>query len=313
MKLLDTTTFASGPAPRTVVCGLWLLLVLFAAAAPLSSLEVTGTFRLGNMAMAETRPETDLTFPGNQYQWGFDLAVRQAITEDFTFASSLERDLVLRNTVYNTLTYRQSFLSIGVGPFFGVFNSRTAILKPGITTSVQLEFPGVAYVLLRSDSTIGGRLVEIGDYTQERSEISAGLYLRNVIMSGVLRTRKYSQKSAADVETVDSLSIYAFETDIFRKNAPYKVLLSFGYHQLVRSFIHPTETVRHTLNSIVLGTKVDVQLTPFLTSTIDLESSMYTFGSDSLLGISNPGPGGYLFRVYAGVTFDTDRIPARQQ
>ena len=204
-----------------------------------------------------------------------------------------------------------SFLRIGVGPFFGLFNSTSSILKPGLSTSVQLEFPGIAYMLFRSDSSIGGRLVEVGDYTQERSDIAVGVYVQNVIMSAVLKSRRFSQKTAADAEILDALSVYAFETDIFRKNAPYKVLLSFGYHQLTRSYIHPTETL-HALNSIVLGTNVDIFLTPYLTTSLNLESSVYSFGSDELLGISNPGPGGYLFRAYVGVTFDTDHLPSRE-
>lgn len=282
-------------------------LLLAGWALPVAALEISGTFRLGNNSFAQDRAETDVTFPGTLDQWGLDLSVKQAITDDFTFSSSLQRELILRNTVYNTLTYRQGFLRIGVGPFFGLFNSPTSILKPGISTSVQLEFAGIAYVLFRSDSSIGGRLVEVGDYTQERSDVSAGLYVKNVIVSGVLQTRKFSQKTAAEVETVDTLSVYALQTDIFRKNAPYKVLLSFGYHQVARSYIHPTETVRHILNSIVLGTRLDLYLTPFVSTTLDLESSMYTFGNGELLGISNPGPGGYLFRLYAGATFDLNR------
>jgi hypothetical protein len=293
--------------------GLALLsLMLLVPLAPLAALEVSVDYRMGSMAFLTNRLETDVTFPGTQFGWGFDVGVTQALAEGFTFASSVERDLVLRNTVYNTLTYQQSFLRIGVGPFFGLFNSTAAVLKPGISTAVQVEFPGVAFVSFRSDSTIGGRLVEVGDYTQERSDISAGFYVRNVIMSGVLQTRTFSQKTAADVETVDSLSIYAFQTDIFRKNAPYKVLLSFGYHQLARSFIHPTETIRQTLNSIVIGTNVDLFLTPYLTALVNLESSVYTFGGDALLGISNPGPGGYLFRASVGVKLNTDRLPAKE-
>jgi hypothetical protein len=235
--------------------------LLLLPVALLPALEVGGTFRLGNMAFAYDREEADTTFAGRELQWGLSLFVRQALTEQFTFSSAFQRDQILRNVAYNTVTFRQSFLRIGVGPFFGVFNSRSAVLKPGISTSVQIEFPGVAYLLFRSDSSIGGRLVEVGDYT------------------------------------------------------PYKVLLSFAYQHLTRSFIHADvdAPVRHALNSIVLGTTLDLYVTPFLTTTVELESSVYTFGGEALLGISNPGPAGYLFRAYAGVTLNTDHIPAQQQ
>lgn len=286
--------------------------LLAAVSSPLSALEITGSFRLGTLGFDAGREESETTFAGDVLQWGAQIGVRQSLSDELSFSSNFDRDLILRNTIYNTLTFRQSFLRLGVGPFFGVLNSTTAILKPGITTLVQVEFPGLAYLLFRSDSTIGGRLVEVLDYTQERSDIAAGLYIGNVIMSANLRSRRFSQKTAAEVETVDALTVYALETDIFRKNAPYKALISFGYHNLTRSFIHPDETIKHTLNSIVLGTSVDIFLTAFLTTSLSLESSIYTFGGGELLGVSNPGPGGYLFRTYVGVTFDTDRLPARE-
>jgi hypothetical protein len=303
---------ATRPVLPAVLAAL-LSVLLAGPAMPAGALEISGTFRLGNMSFAEDRAEDDVDFAGDQYQWGAELAVTQAISEDLTFSSSIRRELVLRNTVYNMLTYRQSFVRVGVGPFFGLFNSTASILKPGISTSVQLDFPGVAYVLFRSDSSIGGRLVEIGDYTQERSDISAGFYARNVIVSAVLETRRFSQKTGADAETVDTLSIYALQTDIFRKNAPYKVLLSFGYHQLGRAFVHPDETLRHIINSVVVGTDVDMYLTPYLTVSLNLESSVYSFGSGELFGISNPGPGGYLFRAYAGASLNTEKIPSRDR
>jgi hypothetical protein len=280
----------------------------------IAGLEIGGSFRLGTLGFALDRAQTDATFSGDKLQWGASLSVQQPLSDDFSFASAFERDLILRNTVYNTLTFRQSFLRIGVGPFFGVFNSTVSILKPGLTTSVQVEFPGVAYLYFRSDSTIGGRLVEVGDYTQERSDVAAGIYVGSVILSANLRSRRFSQKTSAAVETVDGLTAYALETDIFRKNAPYKILLSFGYHQLTRTFVDAAlaEPVRHALNSIVLGTNVDMYITGFLTTSLNLESSIYTFGGGSLLGISNPGPGGYLFRVSVGFSLNTDRIPVSQ-
>lgn len=309
---------ASSPRPRratSLASPLVPALVAVLLAAPIpraAALEISGSFRLGNMSFADDRAEADTEFAGDLLQWGGELSVTQAISEDLVFCSSVRRELVLRNSVYNMLTYRQGFVRIGVGPFFGLFNAAAAILKPGISTSVQLDFPGVAYVMFRSDSSIGGRLVELGDYTQERSDISAGFYARNVIVSGVLETRRFSQKTAADTETVDTLSIYALETDIFRKNSPYKILLSFGYHQLGRAFVHADETVRHQLNSIVVGTFVDMFVTPYLTVSANLESSVYSFGSGALFGVSNPGPGGYLFRAYLGLGFDTEKLPGRE-
>ena len=287
-------------------------ILLTSLATMASGLRIGGRFDLSTLSFKHDRVQTTTAFPGNQVMWGISASVQQDLSDTFSFSSGFHRDLILRNISYNIIEFTQSFLRIGVGPIFGFFNDTASILKAGISTAVQLEFPGIAYLTFRADSSIGGRLVEIGDYTQERSDIAAAVYVKNAIISAEIRSRKYSQKTAADLETVDGITSYSFVTDIYRKNVPYRVGLTFGYQNITRSYISSAATVRHVLNSIVLGTKVELAVTQFLTTSIDLESSIYTFGSEALLGVSNPGPGGYLFRVYAGFTFDTERLPAKE-
>jgi hypothetical protein len=123
-----------------------------------------------------------------------------------------------------------------------------------------------------------------------------------------LRSKSYTEKQA-DQEVVDSLTEYEFAAQVFQKNAPYQVRIAFGYHDLGKSFVGTTTTT-HTLGSLILGTRFEIALQDFLGLTVDLESSIYTFGQDALLGVSNPGPGGYLFRVTTSVTVDIDRLTA---
>ncbi|KKK56632.1 hypothetical protein LCGC14_3062600, partial [marine sediment metagenome] len=68
------------------------------------------------------------------------------------------------------------------------------------------------------------------------------------------------------------------------------------------------EPVKHTLNSIVIGVAADISITDYLVLLLNLESSIYTFGQHELLGIPNPGPGGYLFRASTGIRLDFDRL-----
>ena len=144
--------------------------------------------------------------------------------------------------------------------------------------------------------------MEVGDYLQERSDISFGFYVPNAICTLSLNSRTFSQKSAADT-VVDSLTEYAFATDIFRKNVPYRLLITFAYQSLGKSFV--TAATNATLNSIVIGSEVSVALSEMVLLQVGMEGTVYSFGTGLLLGGASP----FLFRAYSGVKVSSDAIP----
>lgn len=272
------------------------------------SLEIGGVFRFDNLGFAADRAKTDTSYTGMDFFWGGSIFLAHNFTDNLSLEGGFNRDIVLRNVTYSLLSYRLPYISLGVGPFFGTFNAAGTVLKSGITTSVKLELPGVVYVLLRSDNTMGGRLVETGDYIQERNDISLGFYVYNAICSLNILTKKFTQKQS-DMEVVDSLTDYSFKTDVFQKNLPFRMVFSFSYQILAKKFFDGSASPPvHTLNSIILGTELDITATNWLLLVFNLESSIYTFGQDELLGISNPGPGGYLFRAYAGFKLNLEKL-----
>lgn len=287
-------------------------LALVALAGPLAALEIGAVFQTGNLGFRADRDSADTSFDGLDFFYGGSLTLSHRFTDNLSLEGGFYRDLILRNVVYSLLTYRVQYISLGVGPFFGAFNAAGTVLKSGITTSVRLELPGVIFVQLRADNSMAGRLVENGDYLQERNDIALGFYVHNAICSLALNTRKFTQKQAAALEVVDSLTEYSFQTDIFQKNLPFRIVFSFSYQTLAKSFLDGSaDPPVHTLNSIVLGTELNMKAGSALTLVFALDSSVYSFGQDELLGISNPGPGGYLFRASAGFKLDLGKLPER--
>ncbi len=272
------------------------------------AVDIGAVFRIGNLAFQPDRPETSTTFSGDKLLYGFSLYASSPITDTFSFESGFFNDSILRNISYTIFKYREKFISLGVGPFFGFFNAASTILKSGISTSVQLELPGIVFINFRSDSTIGGRLIESGDYIQERNDVSLGFYIRNAISSINLLSKKFVQKKSDSLETVDSLTEYAFKTNIFQKNIPYRITIAFVYQILSKIFIETATTKKHTLDSIIIDTQFDMNITDYIQFTTQLQSSIYTFGQDELLGISNPGPGGYLFKLNTGIKINIDKF-----
>ena len=291
-----------------------LIFLFVVLASSATALEVGGTFRFDNIGFRTDRTSADTTFSGRDYFWGGSLFLTHELSDNITLEAGFSRDDILRLLAYTLFEYQLDYFNLGLGTFLGTFNSTSQLLKSGITMSVGLELPGIVFARLRSDNSIGGRLVETGDYLQERTEVSLGFYVPNVICSLNLESRTFTQmKDSAEV--VDRLTVYSLKTDIFQKNLPFRVLLTFGYQSMVKKFIDssvspPTKT--NTLNSIILGFDAHINASRFLVLTFSLDNSVYSFGQDQLLGISNPGPGGYLFRASAGFIIDFAQLKARR-
>lgn len=284
-----------------------LILLILILPGSLMALDVGADFHIGNLDFTSTRTSDIATFDGLSFPWGISIYANQSVSDMLQLNSGFNIDPVLRNNVYTIFTYKQDFLRLGVGPFFGLFNSPSTLLKSGISVSVQLEFPGIVFLYFRTDSSIGGRIVETGDYIQERSDAAAGFYVRNAICSLNLQTKKYTEKTAAG-EAVENKTDYFFKTDIYKKNIPYRVIFMFGYESMSKTFLESDIVTIHKLNSIILAAQADIIVTDFLTVITRLDSSIYSFGQEALLGITNPGPGNYLFELSAGFSLNIDRI-----
>ncbi|MGA2975763.1 MAG: hypothetical protein ABSF77_10690 [Spirochaetia bacterium] len=278
------------------------LLALVSGAASGLDLGVEGW--LGNLGFSNDRTVTDLTMPGSDYFWGLSLYGTQSITDAISFETGFYSDPILRNTCYTLFGYHEKILSVGVGPFFGIFNDAGTLLKSGISTAVRLELPGIVFVSFRSDSSIGGELVQIGDYLQSRNDISFGVYLPNAICTLSLNSSTFQQKAAAS-DVIDSLTVYAFSTDIYKKNVPYRLIVTFSYQSLARSFVETAATTTASLNSVIIGTEIDITLAHSLLLQAGIEGNVYSFGLGTLVGSDT----NFLFRSFAGLKMNLDSIP----
>jgi hypothetical protein len=274
-----------------------LILLLLAARAP--AFEVGTSFVLSNLDFARDRASTDSTLPGDNSLWGLTVTGAEQLSDVLSLELRYENDPVLRNVGYTLLTYTDRFFSLRLGPFFGIFNSPDTILQSGLSTTVRLFVQGIAQITLRSDNSLSGRLVVTGDYIQEQSELSVGFYAPNVIPTAYVRSRRYTTKTAAG-EDVNSMVAYGLETDIFEKNIPYQIVLDFAYQGVTRTFVEADTTVQ-SYGSLILGTRATLTLFDTLSIVADLDTSIYTFGLDSLIGEVSADR--FLFRLSTGVSY----------
>ncbi len=274
------------------------LFLLILPTALLPALDLGTYFSIGNIALDTAGA------PASNYPWGLTVEGTQLLNDSMSIEAGYTYDPILKNIIHTNFVYKEQFFTIGVGPFFGLFNSTSALMQSGISTSVTIEWPGVLFAKFRADNTIGGRLVQTGDYLQELNLISAGFYVPNAICSLNMLTKRYTEKTDTS-EAVSGLTQYTFTTDLYKKNVPYRVLLTFGYQQLQRILdTEAAETDTYTLGSLILGTKLTVRITPDISVIADLTSSIYSFGLDELLGASlSDSEYAYFFHLITGVQF----------
>lgn len=270
-----------------------------------AAFELTGLFHIENLSFDPDAEAPEEEISGANFPFGFSLYAQQDINDDMKLKAGVFYDPILRYATYTLFEYRQDYVSIGVGPFFGTFNTSGSVLQSGISTEVSAQIPGKIYASLRSDSSIGTRFTKDGDYLQERNDLSIGYYIPNAICSLNLLTKSFVERKSASLEIDNSLTEYSFKVDLFQKNVPFGILLSFGYQTLTRAYSDGTTSLTNTLNSIILGTRFTFQATERLRIIADLNSNVYSFGSkeNDTLGIPDSLPEAYLFRSSVGFSW----------
>jgi hypothetical protein len=263
---------------------------------------------MGNLSFDKSSDHAQSSLSGLNYPWGLSIYGDHEISDELSLKAGFFYDPVLRNTTYTRFEYADEFFRIGVGPFFGSFNSMSSILKSGISTSVRIEFPGIVFASLRSDSSIAARFTKVGDYMQERNEITFGYYIPNAICTLNLTTKRYVSQKTSTLETDDSFTEYSFDVDIYQKNVPVRLLLSFAYQTRSRTYDYESADYEvSTLNSLVLGTRFTVEITPSVEIIAEVDNNVYSFGSytsnsgSGALSLPESGWGMYLFQGSLGM------------
>ena len=285
---------------------LFRTLLLIVTVVSLNAVDVGARFQLSNIDFASDRDKTDTTVEGVDYLYGLSVFGSADAGEDMIIEGGLIYDPVLRYSAFALINFRRDFFQIKAGPFFGVLNDWNTILKPGISTAVRVDLPGLIFTRLEADSSIGGRLVRTGDYLQERSLIGVGFYVPNAICELSVLTKSFTEKSSTG-EMVNELAAYTFSTDIYQKNRPYKVELRFAYQTRTLTFIEAVES-EHVLNSLVIGTRLELQASKRLDLFFDLESNVYSFGEvdSTFIDFADSGIGIYLFSLSTGFSFSLE-------
>jgi hypothetical protein len=283
------------------------------AAAQASAIEIGAEFAMTNLGFpwAQVAPIPTADPPNaNSFIYGGGFTTSQALSESVKISTSYYLDEIQRSLLDAKIVYSTGILEIGFGPQFGVFNDIARPLTAGISSSIKLEVPGVIFASLRNSSSLGQSLGAIGDNSQERNRIGAGIYVRNAICTLSMDSRKFQIRQAADLVTTDTLIDYAFEADIFKKNQPFNIVLSLGYRTASKEYMGPLASAKDSLGAFVLGTKLKLRPHQSVSILLGFDSGVYTFGMDGLL-VHGPAAKDFYFKALAGLSIDTSKFGSR--
>jgi hypothetical protein len=275
---------------------------VFLTVSTVSSIEIAANFKIANLGFgsAATVPSK---FDSKAFDWGFNVYLKETMAEGFSIETGFDFDPILRNLAYSQIQYKTNVAVLGVGPFFGVFNSTASPLKSGLSTLIRLEVPGAAFFSVRSDSSLGGGIINIGDYLQERNEIAVGFYVLNAICSLNMNTKQYQQKTDSG-NLASGFTEYSFKIDLFKKNVPYTLMLNFAYQEQTKG----DGKKKAVLDSLVLGTNISAEISRAARIVLNVESNIYSFGrQDFPSTVPNDS---YLFRITAGTIINLGTLKA---
>ena len=287
----------------------WILALAILASPKLAALDIGLEARAASLQFPWSQTsETTGTSP-----WASDLSrwfeggaawIDMPMGEDFLIHVGYETDPVIRNVVSSLFRFDRGIASVGVGPFVGFLNSDGRLASFGLSTALQVQWPGIAYLSARSDGGLAlGLVAGLASVPQTRAELAAGFYTPNAIVSAVLSGKRFSQTDSTGKLIDDDYTRYALVVDIYKKNIPYQLTTTLGYE--LRSKYWESSALTDSLGSAVIGLKITVEASENLKLYGDFTDAVFTFGMGNLAGRS-PSTSDLLFSASLGLVWTLD-------
>lgn len=277
----------------------------------LHSLDIGARYSAGNMVFSQTRTEDVTTFSATEFLSELALWSSWDAMDFVTIEAGYASDVVFRNSLYALLHYYEGSLQFAVGPFMGVFNTPGSFFQSGISTKVHIDIPLISmFIEINGDNTIGGELVQIGDYIQERNEIALGYRLNPLVFSAGIAARRFTQKTTEDLDVIDTMNEYTFAVYLPQEDVQFYTTIEACYRMLTKSFVRSSAIVKHTVNSIILRFEIESRIIEDAVWQSNIEVDLYAWGSDLLQTPGSIEPVTRL-RLQVGIDYFLDRLLAR--
>ncbi len=211
-------------------------------------------------------------------------------------------DPVNGNLLSARAMYRTSYLEIAAGPSFGVLNSTGAagaipvLFQPGLGLGFKVTAPGIVVATADTEFALPPAVFNDGQVFLQKSELSAGFFLPNVLC-----TLKVSQRTNSAVDgtasKTGSTTDYGFYTTAYKKGSIFRVSTNFIYRVLAYRVTDDSSSDL-TIGNLVLGAGLICSPKAEYSIFVDGDGSLYSFS----LGAPMTGLDRFMFNLRAGVS-----------
>ena len=198
------------------------------------------------------------------------IAVSGDLSGSMSFNVTAARDNILLNSLSFSLYNRTDNFRFEFGPFIGMGDD-LEVPNIGITGSIEITFPGIAFLSFGGMATLGSVFDFTSADSRESAEAKVGFWLPNIILSGCADTRSLTRHPRDNLEIRDTLTRFFVSADFFIKNIPVTARLDAGYEIYTREYKGEGSGTTDQLSTFFTGIDVGWQVTKPLRITANFE------------------------------------------
>jgi len=255
------------------------LLLVFAS--PCFAMDLESSIEATNLSWSAAKRNTtsDLTFQGADWAWGVTSSLSQDLGSGIGFRGGIDIDPVLRWRAYSQMSFALDHLTVRFAPFLGTFNSTQTWFNPGMQASVKYIWPGFMSVGGGFLTTFAP-VAKAGDYYLSDLNANVSALLENGIVTFRVEDKSATFRVNANLTTVDDVTKYWVDTEMFMKNFSLRGAILLGYQKTSRTYIDSDEVIA-TLHSFLLGTRFSWDFGRGTSVFAQVESSLFSTAWDS--------------------------------
>ncbi|HQL32158.1 MAG TPA: hypothetical protein PK969_02765 [Treponemataceae bacterium] len=278
---------------------IWIFLLAAFACIPMWSMEFVLAAQSSNFAFnasGEFTPEKIKT--GSSFQ------ITDRIQSNLDGKIVFDSDPVCGNLLSARASYKTSYLEISAGPAFGILNSGSDtsdiafLVQPGLGIGFSIIAPGILVATADTDFALPPPSQNSGQVYLQKSTISVGFYLPNILCSVAVSQRTNSATGTDN--TIKSLTDYGFYTEAFKKGSAFRVGIDFVY-RVCDYYATAGSDANRKIGNLVLGGAVTWVPKDDLNFFIDGNGALYSFSLDE----SVPDLDKFMFDLKMGVKIKT--------
>jgi len=291
---------------RYFLSSFWLAALLLVSFGPIGALEVEFTGGINNFTFHPDRvtahKESTNYKTFQEYPFGyFDLTIKGEVSEKMGINIHAQRDNILRNSLNAIVWANMDYLSVEFGPFIGI-GDRADKPDLGVTGSIQVAYPGIAFFSVHGTSSLGVGYEFMSKNHREVLETRLGFWLPNMIATLSAGSKRYTNQ--LEEKTIrDELARFMFSADFYNKNLPLRVRFDIGYEVLSRFYGYGSaREINDELNAVFLGLDVRWQFSRNMRFIAGFEIPVYYTAVEPM---TSPKTHGELYKFTAGVAYTT--------